>query len=233
MKRVIFSNEEECLCEAFVKGLRALNFSKDEINRIIKLNEMMQQKFKPILQQLCMEDQRFGYAVEDFEFIVPLDYNHEMYIDAFVKKSKEKKNLRLGSLALDSFTSDKFSKATNKLEAGSKYRVRIFPVLKRVTGRDCIEFLKNQKGILVGSHGLCLVQENKPEVFPIKQNVLSLDTEESLGDSNSGYIIPYMNHAFDDVCNDRWEFMFENFESIYGGNHSTDGKFLLCFSKVS
>src|SRR3990167_5050699 len=147
--------QENHLCDLFREGLKALSLSKDEAGEIIKAGAKMQEQFRPILQRLPRVDERFGPPIQEFEFTIPSDYNHESQLDIFGKKTKP---LSTTDHFNDDLTSNNFAKATNKLEPGKTYKVKIFPILIKVTSEDCISFLAKQNAILVGGQGVTLLQ---------------------------------------------------------------------------
>ena len=169
--------QENHLCDLFREGLKALSLSKDEAGEIIKAGTKTQKQFKPILQQLPRVDERFGPPIQEFEFTIPSDYNHESQLDIFGKKTKP---LSTTDHFNDDLTSNNFAKATNKLEPGKTYKVKIFPILIKVTSEDCISFLAKQNAILVGGQGVTLLQSEMPDVFPIGKHTVSFDQKDAL-----------------------------------------------------
>lgn len=224
MTEKIISNQENLIADLVRDAVRALGFSKDEAQEIIKAGGTLQEQMKPILQKLAMVDQRFGPAVKDFEFTVPVDYKHDTQLDTFAKKTKKLKTTHSFN---DDLSDKNFAKATNKLEPGKKYRVRIFPVLERVTSEDCMTFLKKLGAVLVGGQGVTLLQDTKADEFPV-DNVgkwtVSFDEKDALWEDSDG------NHRAPCVYRDyyrNWEFGLGYFEG--DGN---DGHCLLCFCEL-
>lgn len=218
MTEKITSNQENRLCDLFREGLRTLGFTKDEAQEIIKAGGKMQEQFKSILQKLAMVDQRFGPAVKDFEFTVPVDYKHDTQIDTFAKKTKKLKTTYCFN---DALTSMNFAKATNKLEPGKTYRVKIFPILATVTSEDCMTFLGKQNAILVGGQGITLLQDNKADQFPVSRWTVSFDEKEALLKDADGLLrVPCVYLHSVGVCS----FNLGYFENDWNG-----GSCLLCF----
>lgn len=217
MTEKITSNQENRLSDLFKEGLRTLGFSKDEAQEIIKAGGKMQEQFKPILQKLAMVDQRFGPAVKEFKFTVPGDYKHDTQIDTFAEKTKKLKTTYFFN---DDLTSKNFAKATNKLEPGKTYKVKIFPILATVTSEDCMSFLAKQDAIIVGGQGVTLLQDQKADEFPVGKWTVSFDEKDALL-INSGYRrVPYVYRLSDGG----WEFRLGCFGDDWG-----DGHCLLCF----
>lgn len=186
----ITSQQENRLADLFREGLRALGLTKDEAQEIIKAGGKMQEKIKPILQKLAIVDQRFGPAINEFEFTVPSDYKHDSQLDTFVKKTKKLKNTNDFN---DALTSENFAKATNELESGKTYKVKIFPILAKVTSEDCINFLEKKNTILVGAQGITLLQEKKSDVFPKGKWTVSFDEKDALWEDPSGSLrVPHV-----------------------------------------
>ena len=218
MTEKITSNQENRIADLVRDAVRALGFSKDEAQEIIKAGGTLQEQVKPILQKLAMVDQRFGPAVKDFEFTVPADYVHDTQLDSFAKKTKKLKTTYYFN---DALTSENFAKATNKLEPGKTYRVRVFPILRTVTSDDCMTFLKKQGAILVGGQGITLLQANKPDEFPVSKWTVSFDEKNALWeDSGGNHRVPDVNRGSDGD----WRFGLGYFEFDWDDAHC-----LLCF----
>ena len=148
-------------------------------------------KKKPILQKLTINDKRFGPAIKEFEITVPLDYNHDTQIDQFGEKTKKLKTTYYYN---DALTSKNFAKATNKLQPGKTYKVKIFPILATVKSEDCMTFLGKQNAILVGGQGVTLVQDLKKEELPLDKWTVSFDERESLWkDSGGRHRVPHVD----------------------------------------
>lgn len=167
-----------------------------------------------------VENEYFGTSPVEFELTVPLDYDHRTQIDRFQKKVK---NLKTTYHYNDSLTSENFAKATNKLVSGKTYKVKIFPILGRVTSKDCIDFLRKQNAILVGGQGLTLAHELKADEFPVEKFTLSFDEKEALWKKSDGsHWVPYVGN----YSESGW-FSLSYFESVWNGNHC-----LLCFCEL-
>ena len=215
---MITSDQENCIAYLVRDAVRALHFSEDEAKEIIKAGGTLQEQVKPILQKLAMVDQRFGPAIKDFEFTVPVDYKHDTQLDTFAKKTKK---LNTTYYFNGELTSKNFAKATNKLEPGKAYRVRIFPVLSTVTSEDCMTFLKKQGAILVGGQGITLLQDNKADEFPVGKYTASFDEKDALWtDADGDHGVPFVFRDSDGG----WEFDLGYFERDWRGGHC-----LLCF----
>ena len=158
-----------------------------------------------------LSDPRFGPALKEFEFTVPTDYHHDTQIDTFAAKTKL---LPTTYYFNNNLTSSNFAKATNKLEPGKTYRVKIFPILSRVSSEDCMTFLEKQNGILVGGQGITLLQDNKPDEFPVGKYTVSLDKKEALWkDSDGDLRVPFVYRGSDGG----WGFRLDGFESGWNG----------------
>ncbi len=116
----------------------------------------------------------FGSPISEFEVLVPENYNHFTQLDSFVHRHHHEWEIKW-------WISDKnFAGASNKLVPGRSYKVRIFPILSKVTPSDCLEFLKKEKAILVNAQGLTLAWSLHKEKFPKDKWILSWDNLESL-----------------------------------------------------
>lgn len=223
MTEKITSNQENRIADLVRDAVRALGFSKDEAQEIIKAGGTLQEQVKPILQKLAMVDQSFGPAVKDFKFTVPADYVHDTQLDTFaenVRKMKSTFHFQFG------LTSKNFAEATNKLEPGKTYRVRIFPVLQRATSEDCMTFLQKQGVIFVGGQGLTLLQDQKADEFPVGKWTVSFDKKGALWEDTDGRFserVPRVRRRSVGY----WEFGLGSF-----GFHYNDDDCLLCVSDM-
>jgi len=219
MTEKITLKQENRLVDLFREGLRTLGLTKDEAQEIIKIGGKMQEQFKPILQKLAMMDKRFGQAIKEFEFTVPADYKHESQLDTFAKKTKKLKTTYYFNN--DDLTSSNFAKATNKLEPGKTYKVKIFPILSQVSSEDCMTFLGKQNAILVGGQGITLLQDHNADEFPVGKYTVSFDQKDALWiDSDGFHRVPCVDRYSDGD----WKFYLGSFEIGWHGGHC-----LLCF----
>ena len=160
----------------------------------------------------------FGAPLIDFELTVPTDYNHDTQIDTFAAKTKK---LLTTHYFNKNLTSSNFAKATNKLEPGKKYRVRIFPILSTVSSVDCVIFLKKQGAILVGGQGVTLLQDQKADEFPVGKWTVSFDEKDALWtDSDGRHGVPGVHR----LSGGDWGFYLGFFERDWRGDYC-----LLCF----
>ncbi|MCC6722274.1 MAG: hypothetical protein IT243_08725 [Bacteroidia bacterium] len=81
-----------------------------------------------------------------------------------------------------------FKSASNKLIPGNTYLIKFYPIRKRVTTQECIDFMLNQGAILTNAQGLTLAWSNNGNKFPSDGWILSLDYRDSLSrQPNVGY----------------------------------------------
>jgi len=160
----------------------------------------------------------FGKTTNEFEFTVPIDYDHAKQINLFAKQVEEDRGTDYFNADLESRN---FKDVTNKLVPGKTYLVKIFPILDSVSCIDCLNFLKNQNAFLVGAQGLTLLQFLKKDVFPLDTRIVSLDEKDALYKDKDGKIrVPYIMH----LSTDKWWFALGNF------NNKLNKKcYLLCF----
>ena len=163
----------------------------------------------------------FGAPLIDFELTVPTDYNHDTQIDTFAAKTKK---LLTTHYFNKNLTSSNFAKATNKLEPGKKYRVRIFPILSTVSSVDCVIFLKKQGAILVGGQGVTLLQDQKADEFPVGKWTVSFDEKDALWESAAGH---HMVSHVDQYSGGGWGFNLGCFKGDW-----CDINCLLCVTEV-
>lgn len=206
MTEKITSNQENRIVDVVRDAVRALCLSKDEAQEIIMNGGMMQEEVKPILRKLAIADKRFGQAIKKFKFTVPVNYNHNTQIDTFAQKTKK---LETTGDYDDHLTSANFAKATNKLEPGKTYKVKIFPILSTVTSEDCLKFLRKQNVLLVGGQGLTLIQALKADQFPTGKWTVSFDEKNALWEDAFGdHRVPISCPRLDGC----WDFGLGRFE---------------------
>jgi hypothetical protein len=107
---------------------------------------------------------------------------------------------------------------------GKTYRVRIFPVSSDVSSQDILRFLESKQAILTGAHGLLLLHEKMPKIFPRKSTLVSFDYKEALYTLSCGF---RMVSETDQCCGVR-VFNFGNFMIDWEAGHR-----LVCFSEVN
>lgn len=183
MTEKITSNQENRIADLVRDLVRALGLSKDEAQEIIANGGIMQREVSPIFRRLAIGDERFGPAIREFELTVPADYDHDTQIDTFAKKAEKQGTAYFFDTRL---TSKNFAKATNKLEPGKTYKVKIFPVLEMVTNEDCISFYRKQHAILVGAQGLTLAKDLRAGEFPVDRGTVSSDEKDALWENSNG-----------------------------------------------
>ena len=99
----------------------------------------------------------------------------------------------------DDINDENFNKVSNKLKAGRDYKVKIFQNKQLVRSNDCLEFLKNQKVILVGAQGLALLWQLKRNIFPAGKCTVSFDIKSSLfKDDDDSSRVPFITRDIDD-----------------------------------
>lgn len=218
----ITSNQENRIADLVRDAVRALNLSKDEAQEIIKVGGYLQEQVKPILKKLAILDKRFGPAVNEFEFTVPDDYEHDTQLDTFTKKTKI---LSTTHEFNEDFRSKDFARATTRLTPGKTYKVKIFPILEEVTTNDCLIFLAKQNAILVSGQGITLLQTEMPEKFPVGKYTVSFDQKDALWfDSDEYHRVPCV---YRNPKNSDWEFWLDYFEDNWLNYYC-----LLCFSEL-
>lgn len=191
------------------------NVRKDDLaGLIVGTHEIKAKEKAPVVSP----DQKFGAAIKEFEFTVPADYKHDSQLDTFAKKTKKLKTTYYFN---DALTSANFAKATNKLEPGKTYKVKIFPILATVTSEDCMTFLGKQNAILVGGQGITLLHDQKADEFPVGKYTVSFDQKDALWtDSDGNHRVPYVLRRSDGG----WRFRL----GYFGDAWVSDGC-LLCF----
>jgi hypothetical protein len=129
-------------------------------------------------------DLRFGNPTKCI-FTVPVDYDHNTWLDTFAEQTKA---MSTPPYFDEELTSANFAKATNQFVPGKTYEALFFPVLVMSTPHQyCVEFLLRQGIMLGNAHGLTLLCANMPEAFPAVKYTVSLDEENSLWKDPNGY----------------------------------------------
>ena len=180
----ITSGQRKTLLRLLEDAVDTSGLTKDQTTEILKVGNLVQADLKVSFGKYSIADKRFGPAIREFEFTVPSDYNHDTQLDTFAEKTK---SLETTYYFNDDLTSANFAKATNKLVPGKTYKVKMFPVLERVTSEDCIDFLAKQGALLVGGQGVTLLQDNKADEFPVGKWVVSFDQKDALWIDSDGY----------------------------------------------
>lgn len=175
--QLITPGQENRIVDLFRDMLRALELTKEEAQEIIADGGTMQWETKLILKKLAIRDKRFGRAIKKFKITVPVDYNHDKQIDQSIAKAEEQNTVYF---RLERFSSQNFARATNKLEPGKTYWVKIFPILSAVDGEDCLAFLRKQRAILTSGQGITLVCDLQKEQLPVGKYLVSCDKKEAL-----------------------------------------------------
>ncbi len=203
-----------------------LDLTKEEAQELIEKCGLMQAEMKTFLTALLKKhaiiDKRFGASIIEFDVTVPMDYNHDTYID---KRGKEVRKLKNTYYYNDALTSANFTKATNKLIPGKTYRAKIYPILETVTSDDCMNFLKRQRAILTGGQGVMLAQSQHGDKFPKDKWTVSFDQKEALWKDADGYHgVPCVGADSDGG----FEFYLGYFESDWCADDC-----LLCFCDIT
>lgn len=214
----ITSKQENRIGDLEREALRTLNLSKEDAQEIIESGDVLKKEVAAIYKKMVEANKKFGSPITEFELTVPADYNHSEQIDSFATKTKKLKTTYYYN---DNLTDRNFAKATNKLEPGKTYKVKIIPILKQVTSDECLAVLKKHKAILVGGQGLTLAQELKAEEFPVGKWTVSFDEKDALWRDSDGYRrVPFV---FRDSFGD-WGFDLGSFENDWPGDDC-----LVCF----
>ncbi|RPI19475.1 MAG: hypothetical protein EHM58_01315 [Ignavibacteriae bacterium] len=132
------------------------------------------------------------------EIIIPLGYVHGTQLSL-----PPPKNLFKNSSSL---TDENFKKVSYRLIPGSKYIVKTFEIIKKISGDSCIEFLLKQEALFISAQGISLLQKICKGIFPKNKWVLSFDKKSALcKDIDGDHLIPCMKRSlyktwFFDCC---------------------------------
>lgn len=129
-------------------------------------------------------------AIAKFEITVPSVYNFNTQIDVFKLKAKSDK--KIYDFKQD-FTSERFSKTTDRVIQGKTYIVEFFPVKNGTTFESALSFLKSHKALLVSMQGLMLLYDLAIEKLPKDKSIASLDKQDNLFvDASGSYMFPFL-----------------------------------------
>jgi len=134
----------------------------------------LKQKQRQQVLSPFMLDSRFKLA-NAFEIVVPKGYKHATRLTTFAKAHGSEFNYYNSDI-----TDEHFNKATTKLVAGRRFKVKVFNITETVTSEDCLNFLHSQKAVLTGAQGSSLVYELAKNKMPKARWSLSFDEKDTL-----------------------------------------------------
>lgn len=132
------------------------------------------------LSGITSPDTRFGF-VKTLDIVVPDGYVHETRLASFADAHRRK-----FYYYNDNLTDENFSRATNQLKPGQRFKVDVFQIKETVTSEDCMEFLRIQKAILTSAQGVSLVFEQKRDELPKGRWHVSFDEKDALWQDAAG-----------------------------------------------
>lgn len=138
----------------------------------------------------------FGKSI-DFPFAVPSDYHQTFFLERFMQKFKQEDNWFNMHI-----NSNNFVNSEDRIQSGCLYIGKFFPIEKRVSSYQCLEFLKNQKAILSGAYGLSLIWEYRKSIIPKAKWLVSFDEKSKLWNDGDELRIPCLFQRMDDS----WKF---------------------------
>ncbi|MFA7216682.1 MAG: hypothetical protein WC095_01720 [Candidatus Paceibacterota bacterium] len=166
----------------FALVLDKAGFDADLVQRVVNSRGNKQAKaMYAALMGGAQIDDRFK-LVNTFEIVVPEGYDHSKRLDSFGKEHR-----KAFYYYNDAITDKNYAKATTKLEAGRKLKVKVFQIKETVTSEDCMAKLRSEKAILVGAQGASLVWEQKKEELPVNRSSVSFDEKDALWKDAHGY----------------------------------------------
>ncbi len=179
--------------------LNSLGLTKETAQAVIEKGNMVKQQLEKdvtaLLKKNAVIDKRIGAAMTEFELTVPSDYNHDKQIDQSAKKAKKEKTTYYYN---DALTSKNYAKATNKLEPGKTYKVKLFPILSNISSDDCMAFLRKQNAILTGGQGATLLYDLHKDQLPKGKWAISFDEKDALWEDADGHRrVPYVSARTD------------------------------------
>jgi hypothetical protein len=161
--------------------------------------------------------------IENFKQLVQLDCvaPEKMRAGAVIKDAAETFASSISSRN-SCFTDANFKDVSVKIVPGQRYRVTAYQPRTRMHVRDCISFVRSQKGVMLGAQGITLLL---PHLKALQKSIryFSVDDEEKLWKSSGSWRVPYLDVRRDqlvrlglaystDVVGDDWTdavFVFE------------------------
>ncbi len=141
-------------------------------------------------------DKNFGSIITEITITVSTSYKPEEQIDNFVKRVKKDKTTFCFN---EDFCSKNFLRSTGKLLPGKSYNIKIFQITGMVTTEQCVNFLRNQKAVMLGAQGLTLAYDVAGDEFPKGKYVTSFDEKDVLWKDPKGYCrVPVVFSSYTD-----------------------------------
>jgi hypothetical protein len=129
--------------------------------------------------------------LEEFELMVPEDYDHNTQLTSFSKKNR-KDFYRYD----DRITDAKYVEEPCKLTPGRTYTVRIFQMTHGGISEEFVAFMELQKAFYVGAQGLSVAWQLKKDKFPIGLHIMSWS---ALGEVSSVSRVSDSGWSFDSM----------------------------------
>jgi hypothetical protein len=89
-----------------------------------------------------------------------------------------------------------FDRVTTKLHGGQKLRVRAFMAQKKVAFRECLSFIEEQRGLLVGAQGLTVAYQELQKYLPQGNVFASFDKPEALWFKSGCHHLPCLRTVY-------------------------------------
>ena len=156
---------------------KKIDFTDEEVNNILANPKLTERILKTMEFSSFGEKESFGPSINEFEFTVSEDYDSDNQINNFVKKAEQYGH------PIDSKMSDEnFKESSYKFIPGKTYIGKFYPILSVVTGKDCIDFLKERPNtFFAGPKGLTLLTKFADKInLPNGKWIYSFDSEEFL-----------------------------------------------------
>lgn len=131
-----------------------------------------------------------------FKVQVPLDYNPDTSLHTFREKHKADFEVYQSK-----FSDESFSEATQYLEPGKAYVVKIFQSARIYTSEEALLFYASQGALLVGAQGYVISWPRLKGSVPKGMIVVSLDKEEVLPKAKDRSRIILIEHPTGDFWN--------------------------------
>jgi hypothetical protein len=225
----------------FMSEVGSLTFERQPVNqevlqRLVANKEKIVGDLSRLILASSVDEEKFK-CIHETTVRVPRHYDHGSQLSHARKSSSSIFHLPIivnfkimkEFGGVDKRLKDKFfCQSYDTLEPCCDYRVRVYQLKCRMTGDECLQFLKEQGSLLVGPQGLSLIFQ----LGKLGNNYVdayAYGTTDTLLQDEGGYLmVPFLKmikHHFNDV----W---MCHLELEYFKNCRSPGDKLLCVNKI-
>lgn len=130
-------------------------------------------------------------SVYKCELTIPLDYVHEKQLEVFcLENFLQERKFSVYDRNMNDYNC---RLVTNRLIPGKTYVFEFYPILRKIPGQDCLDFLYFVKSLMIGAQGLTFLWGSNPEPFTKGRDVVSFDKESSLRLWRESRMVPFIH----------------------------------------